>query len=391
MTSGTSAGSEHRRTLILDGEGAMGPARPVPWVSPVLYAAVLLGGLYFDVVGDEPQRPIHMAGFVGGLGLLFALELVERRRYPVRTPTGAAIALLAARLALFIVVTAFDSAGLSRALFVLVPFTAYFAFGRRVSIALGAGCVALLAGRLAVSVDNWYADAESGSDLLMFGLGLILAISMAAYAERSVELATVRERNRLARDIHDSLGHHLTAVAIQLEKAQAFRDRDTAAADRALADARWSAARALDDVRQSVRTLRDAAEPFSLAIALTDLVRHIDGDRVTVTLDVTGDETGYDIASRTALYRAAQEGLTNAHRHAGARNASVAVTYGESSARLVVTDDGRGLPAAGNGQGFGLTGMRERVLLLGGDVDVASTPGAGTMITVTIPRARERV
>jgi signal transduction histidine kinase len=365
----------------------MGLARPVPWVSPVVYAAVLLGGLYYEVAGDEPRRPVQLAGFVAGLGLLFALELVELRRYPVRTPTGPAIALLVARLALFVAVTAVDGAGVSRVLFVLVPFTAYFAFGRRAGIALGAGCVALLVGWLAVSVDRWYADAEAVSDLLMFGLGLILALSMAGYAERAAELATVRERNRLARDIHDSLGHHLTAIGIQLEKAEAFRDRDPAGADRALADARWSAARALAEVRQSVRTLRDAAEPFSLVAALTDLVRHIDDDRMRVTLDVTGDETGYDIASRTALYRAAQEGITNAHRHAGARHASIAVTYGESTARLVVTDDGRGLPATGNGHGVGLAGMRERVSLVGGDVEVDSAPDAGTVIIVTIPRA----
>jgi signal transduction histidine kinase len=382
--------------------------RPVAWVAPVLYAAVLLGGLYYEFVGDEPLRPMRVLGFAGGLAVLLALDLAERRRYPASTPTGPAIALLVARLALFIEVTAFDSAGLSRALFVLVPFSAYFAFGRRAGIGLGTGCVAALVAWYALSVDDWYVNAEYVSDLLMFALGLTLALCMAAvavaeqearvrleeshaelaaYAARVAELSTAGERNRLAREIHDSLGHHLTAIAIQLEKARAFRDRDAATADRALTDARWSADRALDEVRQSVRTLRAAAEPFSLSTALTDLVRHIDGDRMKVTLAVTGDETGYDIGSLTALYRAAQEGLTNAHRHAGARHASVAVAYGESSARLTITDDGRGMSAGSTGRnGFGLTGMRERVQLLGGDIDVASGPGAGTTITATVPR-----
>jgi signal transduction histidine kinase len=375
-------------------------ARPVPWVAPALYVAVLLGGLYYGIVGDEPQRPARTAGFVGGLALLLALDFLERRRYPVRTPTRPAMAFLAARVALFVVVTVFDAAGLSRALFVLVPFTAYFAFGRRAGIALGVACAGLLTGWIAVSVPGWYVDAESVSDLLMFGLGLALAISMAAvavgeqeararlaaYAERVAELSAADERTRLAREIHDSLGHHLTAIAIQLEKARAFRDRDPGSADRAVADAQWSADRALDEVRQSVRALRDAAEPFSLSAALTDLVRHINGNRLTVTLDVTGAETGYAVASLTALYRAAQEGLTNAYRHASAAHASVSVSYGESSARLVVADDGRGLPGPATSAGFGLRGMRERIELLGGRTVVESEPGAGTIITVTVPR-----
>src|SRR5918999_1781671 len=289
--------------------------RPVAWVAPVLYAAVLLGGLYYEFVGDEPLRPMRVLGFAGGLAVLLALDLAERRRYPASTPTGPAIALLVTRLALFIEVTAFDSAGLSRALFVLVPFSAYFAFGRRAGIGLGTGCVAALVAWYALSVDDWYVNAEYVSDLLMFALGLTLALCMAAVAVAEQE------------------------ARVRLEES------------------------------------------------LADLVRHIDGDRMKVTLAVTGDETGYDIGSLTALYRAAQEGLTNAHRHAGARHASVAVAYGESSARLTITDDGRGMSAGSTGRnGFGLTGMRERVQLLGGDIDVASGPGAGTTITATVPR-----
>jgi signal transduction histidine kinase len=377
-----------------------GVARPVPWVAPVLYLAVLAGGLYYGVVGDEPQRAAAAAAFTGGLALLLALEFAERRRYPLRTPARPAIVFLAARAALFVLVTAGDAAGLSRALFVLVPFTAYFAFGRTAAIALGVACAGLLTGWFAVTVPGWYADDEYVSDLLMFGLGLALAISMAAvavgeqaarvrqaaYAERVAELSADRERTRLAREIHDSLGHHLTAIAIQLEKARAFRVRDPGTADQAVADAQWSADRALDEVRQSVRALRDAAEPFSLSAALTDLVRHIDGNRLTVTLDMTGAETGYAVASLTALYRAAQEGLTNAYRHAHAAHAAISVSYGESSARLVVTDDGRGLPGPATSAGFGLRGMRERIELIGGHTEIESEPGAGTVITVTVPR-----
>ncbi|MEU8105604.1 sensor histidine kinase [Nonomuraea muscovyensis] len=389
--------------------------RPVPWVAPLLYAAVLAGGLYYDAVGAVSPPPSGVAVFVAGLATLAGLEVLERRRYRVRTPKGPAAALAGARLILFVVVTAADPAGLSRALFVLLPFTAYFAFGRRVAVALAAVCLGLLVAWFSIAAPGWYVNAAYVSDLLMFVLGLVLAVSMAAvavgeqesrtrlehaldeveeshtrlsrYAERVAELTAAEERNRVAREIHDSLGHHLTAAAVQMEKAEAFLDRDRPTAERALADARTSAARALEEVRHSVRALRGEAGPFRLSEALAELVRRLDGARSHVTLETAGDESGYDAAALRALYRAAQEALTNALRHAAAGRVTVSATCGDVEARLVVTDDGTGLPPGPwEERGVGLRGMRERVRLAGGAVAVTSEAGRGTTVTVTVPR-----
>lgn len=398
--------------------GACAPpasGRPVPWVAPVLYAAVLASGLYYDVVGAVPPPPAAVAVFVAGLAALSGLDVLERRRYRVRTPRGPAAALAGARLALFAVVAAADPAGLSRVLFVLLPFAAYFAFGRRVAVALATGCLGLLVAWFSIAAPGWYVNAAYVSDLLMFALGLVLAVSMAAvavgeqesrtrlehaleeveesharlsrYAERVAELTAAEERNRVAREIHDSLGHHLTAAAVQMEKAEAFLDRDRPTAERALADARTSAARALEEVRHSVRALRGEAGPFRLSEALAELVRRLDGTRPRVTLRTAGDESGHDAAALRALYRAAQEALTNALRHAAAGRVAVSVTCGDEEARLVVTDDGTGLPPGPwEERGFGLRGMRERVRLAGGAVAVTSEAGRGTTVTVTVPR-----
>ncbi|QFG22752.1 sensor histidine kinase [Actinomadura sp. WMMB 499] len=382
-------------------------SRPVPWVPPALYGVVLLGGTYYAAVGSEGTPPLRFAGFVAGLAVLAALEAAEHRRYPARTPGRTAAALLAARLVLFTLVTACDGAGVSKALYVLLPFLAYFAFGRRAAVLAGAACTGLLVAWFTVAVPGWYVTAEHISDLLMFGLGLVLAVSMAAvavgerdgrvrlehalgelsaYTARVAELSTAAERNRLAREIHDSLGHHLTAIAIQLEKAAAFRDLDGPAAERAVADARWSADRALEEIRHSVSALHAEAGPFSLPSALADLVRHVDGGRARVTLDVSGEQDGHDAGALTALYRVAQEGLTNACRHADAAHVSVSLAFGGSAARLVVADDGRGPSGADAGTGLGLRGMRERVRLLGGDLDVRGGPEGGTTLAVTLPR-----
>ncbi|MBC2904316.1 sensor histidine kinase [Streptomyces cupreus] len=373
------------------------PSRPVPWVAPLLYVAVLLAGLT-AAAHNSSLATARTAAFVVGLLLLLLLE-----RKPVRPP----LAVLAARVVLIVAVAALDDSGLSRALLVLVPFTAYFAFGRTAALALAGGCVAVVLALYTFTAPAWYADPEYVSDLLMLLIGLVLALSMAAvaigeqrgrarleeYAARIAELSATHERNRLARDIHDSLGHHLTAIAVQLEKAAAFRDHDPDTADQAVADARRSAGRALDDVRTSVRALRDdRAAPFPLPSALADLVRESNDGRIEVSLQVDGepyDALGPDGAALTTLYRAAQEALTNVRRHADARHVSVFLTFGAAGARLVVADDGRGFrPGAVTvSQGFGLLGIQERTRLVGGTVGIDSAPGAGTRLTVEVPRA----
>ncbi|MEJ3744431.1 sensor histidine kinase [Actinomycetes bacterium KLBMP 9797] len=377
---------------------------PVRWVSSLLYGVVLVAGGYADLAGLGDTR---LVPFAGGLAVLVLLDVVERRRFrtaagdragePARTPAAAAVALLAARLALFAVVAAADGSGLSRVLFLLVPFTAYVAFGRAAALALGAGCAGLLVAAFTLTEPGWYRSAEPVSDLLMFGVGLVLTIAMAAavvderrgrarlraYAAQVAELSTAAERNRLARDIHDGLGHHLTAVSVLLEKAAAFHDRDPAVVRQAVDDAHRASRRALDDVRRSVRALRADAAPFRLSAALGDLVRAAGDGRPAITLECAGDETGYGAEALIALYRAAQEGITNARRHAGAHRIRVSVHCDASSARLVVADDGRGFPP--ERAGFGLRGMRERIALAGGTVDVDSGPARGTRLTVTIP------
>ncbi|MEU6799481.1 sensor histidine kinase [Streptomyces neyagawaensis] len=370
---------------------------PVPWVSPLLYGAVLLGGLYYlaaDLGDGTGLLSWRTAGFAAGLAALFALEVAGRRRSAPRVP------LLLARCALTGAVVALDASELSQVLFVLLPFTAYFALGRTAALGLGALCLAgLLTGYL-LTAPGWYRDMEYVSDLLMLGIGLVLAISMAAvavgeqrarrelqeYAAQIAELSATHERNRLARDIHDSLGHHLTAISVQLEIASEFRELDPDAAGRAMTEARQSVKLALGDVRQSVRTLRGEAARPSLSAALAGWVREGSAAGPRVTVEVLGDEDGYGAAELTALYRAAQEGLTNALRHARASRVSVAVRLTEQAARLAVADDGCGFVPAEATAGFGLTGMRERVHLVAGSVEIESRPGEGTRLTVLVPR-----
>jgi signal transduction histidine kinase len=348
----------------------------VSWLPYVLYGAVLLAGL--------PARPDpgSAAALVAAIGALVGVELLERRF------AASPAVYLALRTALFVLVAVLDGSGLSNLLFLLVPFTAYFAYGRRVAVTLAAVGVAVPVGWATVADRHWYTRGETVTDVLMLAVGMVLAVAMAAAAvgesqsrarlrlalDEVAELSAAAERGRVARDLHDSLGHHLTAVSIQLEKAEAFRELDPVAADQSVRDARGSAARALAEVRATVRAL---AAPFSLTGALADLA--YGGD---CTVEVSGDEPDLPLAARVALFRAAQEGLTNARRHAGAGRVTVRATFGGDSARLVVADDGRGF-ADGATEGFGLRGMRDRLRAVGGSVELTGPPGV--TLTVTVP------
>ncbi|MBM7774404.1 signal transduction histidine kinase [Actinokineospora baliensis] len=366
--------------------------RAAPWVTGAVYGIVLAAGLYYAVAGLGAVSPLRTAGFGACVLALFAVEPLAAR---FDRGAGAAVGFLLARVALFAAAAALDGSGLSRALFVLVPFLAYLSLGRVAGLVAGGVCLAVLVAGFAVWVPGWYRDAVYVSDLLMFGMGVVLAVAMADVvtrerraAARVGELSAAAERNRVARDIHDSLGHHLTAISIQLEKAAAFRPHDPDIADRAVADARKSARLALEDVRASVGALRS---PVSLTTALADLLT--DDDTPTVTLRIEGTERPTDQATVTTLFRAAQEALTNTRRHAAATRVTITITFTPHDLTLTIHDNGRGfasptpvesLHPPAHPEGFGLLGLRERAALVGGVVHIDSAPGAGTTITLRV-------
>jgi signal transduction histidine kinase len=202
-----------------------------------------------------------------------------------------------------------------------------------------------------------------------------------AYAAQAEELATSAERNRLAREIHDGLGHHLTVVQMQVRAARAVLPGDRERADELLGKAEDQARAALADVRRSVGALRESWE--SVPAALRTLTAESAG--VTASLELRGEPRTLPADAERALYRAAQEALTNVRKHAGVDRARVLLDYtGPGAVRLQVCDEGRGFDGR-PGDGFGLTGLRERIGQLGGTVDVRSAPGRGVTMTVELP------
>jgi signal transduction histidine kinase len=207
------------------------------------------------------------------------------------------------------------------------------------------------------------------------------AESLSAELER---LAVIQERNRLAREIHDSLGHFLTTIHVQLEAAQAIHAADPGRALEAVAKAQGLAREALVEVRRSVAALQADMAPAPLVARLRDLAAVTDGWGAAVSLDILGETRSLAPEAEHALFRAAQEGLTNVRKHARARTAWVALDYRESGRVVVrVSDDGCG--AAPGAAGCGLEGVRERIASLGGSVRTENPAPGGFLLHVEIP------
>ncbi len=236
---------------------------------------------------------------------------------------------------------------------------------------------------------------------------------MRAYAAEIEDLSATRERNRMAREIHDTLGHYLTLLSAQIEtaiKLEARESQPDTLLRSELTEARRVAVECLAEVRRSVAALRPTsavAGRFDEALRRLVAEAQVSQPTTALTLDIEGETQGLSPELRVALYRCAQEALTNVRKHADARRALVRLRIGPQVAadppaarhvELTIIDDGLGAAAhetadgadgadgaAARLTGFGLLGMRERIELLGGVVTAAPSGEHGWRVEVTIP------
>lgn len=206
----------------------------------------------------------------------------------------------------------------------------------------------------------------------------------AADGHRRAIRAQEAERMRVARELHDETGQVLTAVALELRALEEHVDDEgqgrLAAARRTLA----SASTKLGDLATRLRP--SGLREHGLANALEREAERLRDDAgITVDVSLTGLPTNLSDEVEIAVFRVVQEALTNIQRHARARNASVLVRQIGERVRLIVEDDGVGFDPSAETDRLGLAGIRERVALVGGDVEIESVPGSGTAVVVEIP------
>jgi hypothetical protein len=226
--------------------------------------------------------------------------------------------------------------------------------------------------------------AMGGFILLLFRLRLLRA-------EREFR-AVLRERNRIAREIHDTLAQGYVGISVQLEVlSELLRQNRVDAAAKNLDKTRGFVRDGLADARQSIWSLRsqDATET-TLPVQMQRMVEHADGHGLEAKFSLYGAYRPMPPGTEREILRVAQEAIHNVKKHAEASSLMVQLEYGPEEIALEVRDNGRGF-AARNGKGpeapghYGLTGMQERAAIIGGTLEVSSEPGAGTTVRLRTP------
>jgi len=226
-------------------------------------------------------------------------------------------------------------------------------------------------------------QARERTEQLMIDLGKANE-QLAAYAAQAEELAMTQERNRLAREIHDRLGHTLTIVNVQIEAAKVVMGSDPERALDALNKAQESARKGLTQIRESVASLRES--PVSnrpLSKAIKPLIQETQSTGIVTEFKVLGEPQTLENKVALALYRVAQEGLTNVCKHARASRVDILLNFQPDQVSLEVKDNGVGATVTTGG--FGLLGIRERMQMLGGKLEIRTSVGKGFWLIACVP------
>lgn len=272
------------------------------------------------------------------------------------------------------------------------------------SVPIYAGETAL--GVLNVASEDWRELSEDELQLLhivsdQIGLAIQRARLAGEHTQAAARLATIEERNRLAREIHDTLAQGLAAITLQLETADALTEQRPERAHEAIRRALALARANLEEARRSVIDLRAASlQNRTLPEALRDLAGEAQRDGIEVVYQYMPED--FPLLSprlETSVYRIAQEALTNVKKHAQASQVKLRLSLEDDELCLYVYDNGQGFQVdetmdnqarfgaqAGH---FGLTGMNERVKLLGGTLCIDSTPGLGTCLVACVPLEKD--
>jgi signal transduction histidine kinase len=321
-----------------------------------------------------------------GLAAVGPRALLGARRYP-----GATVAVVAAAaLADLLLTPDFGPPYLALA-FAIVLAVARGAVVWAVASVVVAWVAAIALG--AVIGLSWHPFRIAFTTLVLaacFGIGWFVRVRRARAASYRVEAlrrrqtAEERERVRIARELHDVIGHALSQINVQASVGLHLMDRDPEQARTALGSIKDTSKTALEEVRSVLGVIRDGEAPLAPQAELAELPRLVAGVRspgfdaqLTDRLDAQPRR-----AVQFAAYRIAQEALTNVVRHASASKAVVTVDHIDDELVLTVDDDGAGLRGA---EGSGILGMRERASLLGGSVELTPSPLGGTRVAAHLP------
>jgi signal transduction histidine kinase len=356
-------------------------------------AAFVTLGTYFASQAQPQRRPFDMGTIA--LIMVAAGALAARRRYPVAVLT----VVFGATLVYFTV-------GYANGPIWLTMITAYVTavfLGHR----LAAGIVAVVGFVIFPWLDYLIRDTEAPSPAVLAGLAAWLLVLLGAAEivrirrERAVEEARIREeealrraseeRLRIARELHDALGHHLSLISVQSGVALHVNEDLPEQARSSLSAIKEASKEALIELRSVLDILREEGEraprsPTSTLARMEDLVSQAAAAGLEVRTETEGDVRPLPFGVDVAAFRIVQEALTNVTRHAAGASATVRISYGDRDLTVQVDDDGkRPSTNAAAGSGKGIIGMRERVGTLGGELEAGPRPGGGFRVRARLP------
>lgn len=362
------------------------PARPPVrvWRDRALFSGLVAISL-IEVLLREDRA---WALLVVGVSVVVAASLLWRRTRPLAAVAAAFGTLLAFDIAR---IMAIDATGLDTVAAVLVLPYALLRWGSGREAVLGLGIILVWVPVTLAAVPTSPAEVAAGYGFFLFSAALGAAVRYRTRShDREIEQVRLRQRGELARELHDTVGHRVSAIAVQAQAGRALATADPERALTTLVTIEEEASRTLREMRALVGVLRDGTDT-DLAphrgVADIEALARPGGEVLGVRVQVSGDVEAVEPAVSTALYLIAAEAVTNATRHAsGATHVTVDVTASRRQVHLRVCDDGEARTSSSSHAGFGLRGMAERASLLGGTLRAGPDRDGGWSVDASLPR-----
>lgn len=360
------------------------PRRRRDWV----LAAILMATVAVEAVlhRDLVWRPVTI-----GFGCGLAVAVLFRRTHPLMAVLFGFGTFAVLDVATFVADS--EPVVLYSGAVVLVLAYSLFRWGAGRDAAIGLGFMAIAFIASVITDFPGAADTIGGAAVLLFAAALGASIRYRGTARAHlVEQAKLQEREQLARELHDTVAHHVSAIAIQAQAGMVLaRSSSLSGATEALEIIDREAAQTLAEMRTMVGALRDRQNQPAPApqrrIADIERLAANGTDALRIDVELCGELTNLSPALEAALYRVAQESVTNAQRHAHhATRVEVKVTGNATEVQMTVTDNGARTTTTPNPPGYGLIGMTERVTLLGGTLTAGPKPDRGWSVRAVLPR-----
>jgi signal transduction histidine kinase len=377
---------------------------PLTFVYLIIFAIVLFQKIYSEYgLESLPSAELWIMG--GGIAMFLLIEIIEWLAYPKKPNLLIGLVLTGIRIVLYYFITLIDPTGITSSLVGYILFTMCFYFHPILVLPVLLLVLWVFYGNIPLFWTR--PDLEIGfvyelfSFIVFYLFGIIIRLDdrtrlrnmqmvrqLESYAFNSISLGKQAERDRISRDLHDSLGHQLVAVNIQLQKSVAYREIDAGESLEAINKAQDATNEAIKELRQTIKDLREFEELTSFEEELEKIIQQKRENGLEISCEIIGNVKAFPEFTLLTLKQVIQESLTNVEKHAQAKQTSVVVNFQRKKVRASIKDDGIGFNVKKSKKEghFGLQGMQERLDIIGGKLTIRSKPETGTEVIIEIPK-----